>query len=89
MKEYKVIHKPERNRFEIHEDGAVGYAEYCICNGCFDIQHTLVPPALENRGIGSALMKAAYDWAREQDLAPEGSCSFAGVWLRRHPSYTK
>lgn len=87
MAEYNVIHKPESNRFEIHEEGKVAYVEYYIHDGFLDILHTIVPMSLENRGIGSALVKAAYDWALVEGLNPMGTCSFAAAWLQRHPDY--
>lgn len=82
---FKIEHKPDINRFEIHEKGQTAYAEYRIRGEKIDITHTLVPSLLGNMGIGSALVKAAYEWGAEQGLTPEGSCSFAAAWLRRHP----
>ena len=87
MNSYKTIHKPESNRFEIHEDGAVAYVEYNIQGGGLNILHTIVPMRLENRGIGSALVRTAYDWARSEGLQPMATCQFAHIWLRRHPEY--
>jgi predicted GNAT family acetyltransferase len=87
MSDYKVIHKPESNRFEIHEDGRVAYVEYYIHDGALDILHTIVPMSLENRGIGSALVKGAYDWAQTEGLEPMATCYFAAAWLKRHPEY--
>ncbi len=89
MSKYKVVHKPEDRRFEVWEDGAVAYAEYYLHDGALDILHTIVPYRLEGRGIGSALVKGAYDWAREEDLEPAATCRFAYLWLRRHPEYSE
>ncbi len=87
MSEYKIIHRPEDRRFEISHDGATAYVEYYLHDGALDILHTIVPTRLEGRGIGSALVKAAYDWARSEGLAPAATCRFAYVWLQRHPEY--
>lgn len=87
MSDHKTIHKPGERRFEIHEEGGVAYAEYHIHDGAIDIVHTIVPMQLENRGIGSALVRAAYDWGRSEGLRPMGACHFAHIWLRRHPEY--
>jgi predicted GNAT family acetyltransferase len=89
MSDYKTVHKPESNRFEIHEDGAIAHVEYYLHDGGVDILHTIVPYSLENRGVGSALVRAAYDWALSQDLSPMATCGFAVAWLRRHPEYKK
>lgn len=87
MNNYKVEHKPADRRFEIHEEGRTGWVEYIIRDGALDILHTIVPIQLENRGIGSALVRAAYDWGKTQGLEPVGSCHFAHAWLQRHPEY--
>ncbi len=80
----KVAHNPESNRFELREDGSTAYVEYVVGDDFLDIIHTIVPWGLENRGIGSALVAAAYNWGREQGLSPKASCSFARAWLARH-----
>jgi predicted GNAT family acetyltransferase len=87
MKNYNVIHKPDDRRFEIWEDGALGYVEYYVHDGGLDILHTIVSPRLEGRGVGSALVKGAYDWARTEGLKPLATCRFAVAWLHRHPDY--
>ncbi|MDR2912426.1 MAG: N-acetyltransferase [Alistipes sp.] len=86
-KDHKVIHKPADHRFEVWEEGTVGYVEYSLRDGTIDILHTIVPPRMEGRGVGSALVKAAYDWGRTEGLRAAGSCRFADAWLRRHPEY--
>jgi predicted GNAT family acetyltransferase len=87
MSEYKVIHKPEDRRFEVWENGSVAYVEYYLHDGALDILHTIVPYHLEGQGVGTALVKAAYDWARSEGLRPAATCRFAVAWLRRHPDY--
>ena len=38
-------------------------------------------------GIASALVKAAYDYARCKGLKAVATCSYAVIWLQRHPEY--
>lgn len=61
---YKVTHYPTRQRFEIELENMKAYAEYRLTDNSLDIIHTFVPPALEGRGIASALTEAAYDYAK-------------------------
>jgi predicted GNAT family acetyltransferase len=85
MKDFEVIHKPADGRFEVWKDGSVAYVEYDVHDGALDIMHTIVPFNLEGRGVGSALVEAAYEWGRGEGLVPVATCRFAHVWLQRHP----
>ena len=84
---YKVTHYPTRQRFEIELENMKANAEYRLTDNSLENIHTFVPPALEGRGIASALTEAAYDYAKANHLKPEGTCSYAAVWLKRHPEY--
>ena len=41
MEEYEVIHRPERNRFELEKNGMTAFVEYEVEDGALDIMHTL------------------------------------------------
>lgn len=83
--EYIINHQPERHKFTTEVEGYTAYVEYRLQNGSLDIIHTIVPPPLEGRGIAAALVKRAYEYAAEQSLKPEATCSYAVRWLERHP----
>lgn len=81
-----VSHHPDRNRFESqHEEPA--YLEYETSGKTIDLTHTIVPAALEGKGVGSALVRAALDHAKENELKVMATCSFVQSWLERHPEY--
>lgn len=63
MEEYEVIHRPERNRFELEKNGMTAFVEYEVEDGALDIMHTIVPPPLEGKGIAAALVEATYKYA--------------------------
>ena len=83
----EIIHTPEKSRFHVIVDGNEAYVTYKIENGCLDIRHTVVPAAVEGRGIASNLVKSAYDYALSQGLSCIATCKYAAVWLERHPEY--
>lgn len=85
--EYKVTHLPERQRFETIVDGYTGSVKYRLDEDSLDVMHTNVPVPIEGRGVAAALVKSAYDYARENNLKCEASCGYAVAWLRRHPEY--
>lgn len=85
--ELDIKHLPEKNRFETTVDGFTAFVNYRIANEALDILHTVVPRAIEGQGIAAALVKQAYDYARANDMRCQATCSYAVVWLRRHPDY--
>lgn len=88
MKNMEIVHDENRKMFVTTVDGHPAYVEYRLSreNG-LDILHTIVPEEIGGRGIASALVKAAYDYARSKGLKPVATCSYAVVWLQRHPEY--
>jgi predicted GNAT family acetyltransferase len=51
------------------------------------LPHTVVPPAFEGRGVGSALARAALGYAREHCLSVKPSCPFMAGYIRKHPEW--
>lgn len=84
---YKITHYPNDHRFEIELEGMKAYAEYELHDNGLDITHTYVPQPLEGKGIAGALTEAAYEYAKANDLKALATCSYAAVWLKRHPEY--
>lgn len=82
--EYEVKHLPAEHRFVVDIDGNLAHVDYVIENGALDIRHTIVPKPLEGRGIASALVKAAYDYADSHGLVRKATCPYAVVWMERH-----
>lgn len=85
---YKVYHNPAENRFEIHLGDDLAELTYAWRGeNTLILIHTGVPPAWEGRGIGSRLVKAALEYAREHNYRIVPLCSFVAAYLRRHPEY--
>lgn len=85
--DYKIEHYPEKNSFEIQIDNLTAYVDYEIKEDSLEITHTIVPTALEGKGLGSLLVKEAFQYAMENGLQRRASCSFAAIWLKRHPEF--
>ncbi len=83
--EYYINHNPKRHLFTTEVDAHTAYVEYSLHDGSLDILHTVVPAAIEGKGIAAALVKRAYEYAAEQGLKPSATCSYAVKWLERHP----
>ena len=68
-------------------EGLTACAEYAVFPGRLDILHVEVPKPLEGRGIAAELVRFICDYAREQHMQITATCSYAKVWLQRHPAY--
>jgi predicted GNAT family acetyltransferase len=75
-------------RYELFVAGELaGYAEYELRDGGITFVHTVVDDAFEGRGLGSRLVRAALDDARELGLRVTPRCSFFRIYIERHPEY--
>lgn len=82
-----VVMNTATNRFEAYLDGETAFAEYVLHNGAMVLPHTVVPPAFEGKGVGSALAKAALGYAREHGLKVKPSCPFMAGYIAKHPEW--
>ncbi len=79
-----IIHDKDNQRFYLETEGMESYVKYIKTEDSFNIISTYVPKPLEGRGIASALVKEAYDYAESLGLMLLGSCSYAEIWLKRN-----
>lgn len=81
-----VEHDAERHRFVAHLDEGDAELVYATPDArTMDLQHTAVPEGARGEGVADALVKTAFDFAREHDRRVIPSCPFVRAWLRRHP----
>ncbi|GGO00812.1 N-acetyltransferase [Microbispora rosea subsp. aerata] len=86
--EPRVADNSEASRFEITVDGALaGFADYRLKGREISLTHTEIDPAFEGRGLGSALVRAALDAARDAGLSVLPFCPFVRRYIERHPGY--
>jgi predicted GNAT family acetyltransferase len=80
-----VIRNVAASRFEATVDGQLCIADYRLRGRVMVMPHTVVPPALQGRGIAAELVRRALDWARAEGLKVEPLCSYVALYMRRHP----
>lgn len=80
-----VVHNPAAGRYQAVVDGLTSELTYRLRGDRMVLTHTGVPAAIEGRGIGSALVRAAVEDAIARDLTIVPRCSFVAGWLDRHP----
>ena len=82
----KVVDVPEKGRFEVRlDDQVVGLASYHVDGGTMTLPHTEVDPSVGGRGIGTVLVSAVLDAARERGLHVLPYCSFVRHYIQQHP----
>ncbi|MDX1628217.1 MAG: GNAT family N-acetyltransferase [Fulvivirga sp.] len=52
-----------------------------------DFKETFVPSASRERGVGSALVKHALQFAKQSGLKVKPSCPFVADFIEDHPEY--
>lgn len=84
----QIRHDPQSSRFSAIDGdppAPIGELEYRIDNEQMVILHTGVRPEFEGKGIASQLVQTAVEWAAGQHLRVRPVCSYARLWMSRHP----
>jgi len=84
---FAIRHDRLARRFETRVDGEPCLLEYTLAEGVMTITHTGVPAAVGGRGIAAALVQEALETARAEGWKVVPACSYAAVWMQRHPAY--
>lgn len=82
-----VIQDTERSRFTATVDGVLCVLDYQLQDGEMAITHTGVPSQVGGRGIAAELTRQALLMARANGWTVRPLCSYAAVYMRRHPEY--
>jgi predicted GNAT family acetyltransferase len=84
---YEITNNEQNMRFELKLEGQVAFLEYRYKKGNLALMHTEVPAVLEGKGLGSALAKYAFQFAKQNNLPVLVYCPFVSSFLKRHPEY--
>jgi predicted GNAT family acetyltransferase len=86
---HAIQHDPAHQRFTTEVDGHLARVDYAFdpAGAVMAITHTIVPAEIGGRGIAAALVQAALEHARAQGWKVDPQCSYADVWMRRHPEF--
>lgn len=68
-------------------DGVRAIAAYQMEGDTIVFTHTLVPKQIEGHGVGSKLVRAALDSARDRGLKVVPQCPFVAAYVGKHPEY--
>jgi predicted GNAT family acetyltransferase len=80
-----VVDNPAQSRLEIVEETGIAVLEYRRLGTELALIHTGVPTQFEGRGYGAALVQAAIQLARDENLSIAPYCPYARAWIEKHP----
>ena len=80
-----IEHLAEQSRFQALVEGQTCVVDYELAGGVMTITHTGVPGPLGGRGIAAELTRAALAHASSAHLKVRPLCSYARVYMQRHP----
>jgi predicted GNAT family acetyltransferase len=85
----EVVHEPENHRYVLRcGDRQLGEAAYELRDGVIDFTHTVIDPAVEERGLGTILVSGALDDVRaSSDRTVIATCPFVKHFVGTHAAY--
>lgn len=89
MTDLEIRDNPDRNRYELPVEGDVAIVTYNLSPPNLMITETLVPEALEGRGLASQLAKFVLADAKARQLLILPVCPFFSGYLQKHPEHAE
>lgn len=81
-----VLDNAERGRYELHlDDEIVGFASYSLHDGVVTVPHVQTTPEHRGKDFAARLMSGTLADLRDRSLKIQPLCSYADVYMRRHP----
>jgi len=77
----------EAHQLQLIIDGHIALIEYKLSDGILKLIHTEVPPELEGKGVGSAIVLKALNYAKENNYKIIPICPFVQAYLKRHKEW--
>lgn len=84
---HEIEHEPAAHRFSTTVQNHLCVLEYDLAGSVMTITHTRVPEAVGGQGIAANLTKVALQTARDHQWQVVPQCSYAAVYIKRHPEY--
>lgn len=85
--EEKVIQEEENERFVIYVEGNEVYVEYTMKDNEINLYHTFTDPALRGKGLAAQVVRAALEFAKENNLKVVPTCSYVQSFFAKNEEY--
>ncbi|MGM9480506.1 GNAT family N-acetyltransferase [Roseateles sp. NT4] len=80
------VHEPDHQRFTLPTT-PTSVLDYVRDGGQVVFTHTGVPEAYRGQGLAARLVEAGLQWAQAEGLKVVPACSYAQLYLQRHPEW--
>ena len=81
----RVVDNRSEQEFTLTLGDHVAVAAYQLEGDTIVFTHTVVPPEIEGRGVGSKLIQGALDLVRDRGLTVVPQCRFVRAYIEKHP----
>jgi predicted GNAT family acetyltransferase len=86
--EYEVVHLPERERYELRQQGStIGYLAASGRGDTLLMPYIEIQPAHRGRNLSSVLLRRALEHVREKGLKVRPLCPVVAAFLRRNAGF--
>ncbi|HET7321896.1 MAG TPA: GNAT family N-acetyltransferase [Longimicrobiaceae bacterium] len=82
----EVKNQPENHRFVVDTEDGQATLDYARRGAqVLELTHTFVPEGARGDGVGDALVRNAFEYARRNGLRIRPTCPYVKSWLGDHP----
>mmetsp|Transcript_19611 Transcript_19611/g.37982 ORF Transcript_19611/g.37982 Transcript_19611/m.37982 type:complete len:97 (+) Transcript_19611:53-343(+) len=86
-----LVHNEKDRQFELHsgKDGVVAYVMYSIDKkaSTIDLEHTFTDENHRGKGNAAKVVRAAFQYAKENNLKVIPSCTYIPVFVKKNPEW--
>jgi predicted GNAT family acetyltransferase len=85
--EFYVEHDIENQLFKIDIDGETAFVSYTIMGDTINFDRTFTPYTLRGKGLAAAVVKKAFEFAKQKKYKVSSGCSYVLTFVKRYSSY--
>lgn len=79
--------KIKNRKIVVDLDGVEAFLKFHVGKGKMYLDATYTPEEHRGKGVGTKMMEAAINYAKERKLSIVPICPFAVEYFKRHPEY--
>lgn len=76
-----------QKRFETERDGKLAFIDYVIHGETYELTHTEVDEEIQDKGVGTQLVKRVLDIIKEKRQPVKPTCPFVADFIKDNPEY--